>query len=267
VAKADDRRRIRPVHPFYPVILMVFTFFMLLGMTTFVIPQFKDMLMEMGAAAELPRATRMVIGISDYVAYQYGWLIGLVIVLIILVLALVSIHARFRPRRPQGPYLISRIGDFVKWHLPVLHRFERDYSMVQVVELLRLSLHAGCPVNDAIDNTLGLDVNHCFRKRVRSWLERVERGDNIAEAARASRLGSPLAWAFDEKVNQGNTLSILEMLESFYRSNYSYCVNLARFIMWPCVTLLMGAIVGFVVYAIFMPGIEIIRQLTGIVHP
>ena len=139
--------------------------------------------------------------------------------------------------------------------------------MVQTAELLRLSLSAGCPINDAIDSTLSLDVNHGFRKRLRRWLQKVQRGDNIAEAARKSRLGSPLAWAFDDTVNQGNTLSILEMLESFYRSNYSYYVNLARIILWPCITLLMGSIVGFVVYAIFMPGIHIITSLMHMVHP
>jgi type II secretory pathway component PulF len=267
VAKADDRRRIRPVHPFYPVILMIFMFFMLLAMTTFVIPNLKAALMEMISGAKLPVATRMVLKISDFVAYEYGWVIGLGITLGLLVIGIVSIRVRSRPRCPGEPYLISRIGDFIKWHLPIMHRFERDYSMVQTVALLRLSLSAGSPVNDAIYNTLGLDVNHCLKKRLQRWLERVERGDNIAQAARKSRLGSPLAWAFDDKVNQGGTLSILEMLESFYRSNYGYSVNLARFIMWPCVTLVMGAIVGFVVYAIFSPGVEVIRYMTNMVNP
>jgi type II secretory pathway component PulF len=139
--------------------------------------------------------------------------------------------------------------------------------MVQAVELLRLSLNAGCPVNVAINNTLSLDVNYCLKERLERWLERVERGDNIAQAARRSRLGSSIAWAFDEKVNQGNTLSILEMLESFYRSNYSYGVNLARFILWPCVTLFMGAIVGFIVYALFSPVVQIITQMAYMVNP
>ena len=159
------------------------------------------------------------------------------------------------------------MGDFIKWHLPVLHNFEKNYSLVHVVELLRLSLNAGCAVDDAIENTLGLDVNNCFKKRLRRWLEKVRRGDNIAAAIRKSGLGSPLAWAFDEKVNQGNTLTILETLESFYRTNYSYCVNLARFIMWPCLILLAGAIVGFVIYAIFSPSILIIDSLTVQVIP
>ncbi|MHC4174937.1 MAG: type II secretion system F family protein [Planctomycetota bacterium] len=265
-AKADERNRVRPVHPIYPVILICFTLFILLSVMKFVIPQFKTVLEEM-IAGELPFATRLLMGITRFIGSEYGWLIWLTFVLIALVVIPVSIRVRFRPRRPEKPYLLSRLGDFIKWHLPVLHWFEKNYSMVQVVELLRLSLNGGYTVNDAIDNALGLDVNNCFRKRLKEWLEKVKRGDNIATAVRESKLGSALAWAFDEQVNQSNTLAILETLESFYRSNYSYYVNLARFIMWPCITLLMGLMVGFVVYAIFSPGIMVINSLAESVTP
>ena len=267
VAKADERRKIRPVHPLYPVILMVFMFFLLLGLMAFVIPSFETALIEMVEGATLPAATRFLIGITSFVSYEYAWLTWPLLMLSLIAIIPISIYIKFRPRRPHKPYLLSRMGDFMKWHLPVLHNFEKNYSLVHVVELLRLSLSAGCPVNDAIENTLGLDVNNCFKKRLRKWLEKVERGDNIATAIRESKLGSPLAWAFDEKVNQGNTLTILETLESFYRSNYSYHVNLARFIMWPCIILAMGATVGFVVYAIFSPPIAIIEQMAEFVYP
>jgi type II secretory pathway component PulF len=267
VSKADDRRRINPVHPLYPVIVMGFTLFILMSIMKFVIPQFKAVLEEMVGGATLPFATRLLMGITRFIGDEYGWLIWLTFVLIVLLVIPISIRVRFRPRRPQKPYLFSRIGDFVKWHLPILHWFEKNYSMVQVVELLRLSLNAGYSVDDAIDNTLGLDVNNCFKKRLKEWLEKVKRGDNIATAVRESKLSPALAWAFDEQVNQGNTLPILETLESFYRSNYSYYVNLARFIMWPCVTLIMGLIVGFVLYAIFSPGIMVIRHMAELVTP
>jgi type II secretory pathway component PulF len=266
VTKADDRRKIQPIHPLYPVILMVFMFFMLFGIMLFVMPQFKASLAEMSVGA-LPLTTLLLIEICQFIAFDYGWLIALASLLLVLVAVPLWIRAKFRPRRPRKPYLLSRIADFVKWHLPILHRFEKNYSLIQVVELLRLSLNTGCTVDDAIDNAIGLDVNNCFKKRLRRCLKKVQRGDNIATAIRESKLGSPLAWAFDEKVNQGNTLSILETLESFYRSNYSYCLNLARFIIWPCVMLVIGATVGFVVYAIFSPGILIINQLTGMVTP
>jgi type IV pilus assembly protein PilC len=267
MTKADERRKIRPVHPLYPVILMVFMFFMLLGVMTFVMPSFEAALMEMFERATLPAATRFLIGITSFVLFEFALVTWPLLILLAIAIIPISIYFKFRPRRPHQPYLLSRMGDFVKWHLPVLHNFEMNYSLVQVVELLRLSLNAGCTVNDAIKHTLGLDVNNRFKKRLKRWLEKVERGNNVAVAIRKSKLGSPLAWAFDEKVNQGNTLIILETLESFYRSNYSYCVNLARFIMWPCLILLMGAIVGFVVYAIFSPSILILEHLTGKVIP
>jgi type IV pilus assembly protein PilC len=267
LTKSDNRRRINPVHPLYPVIVIVFMFFILFSLMTFVIPSFKTVLEEMVGGGRLPLATRVVLGITHFIWYDYGWLIGGLFVLVVLIIIPVSIYARFRPRRPHQPYMLSRIGDYIKWHLPVMHWFEKNYSMVQVVELLRLSLNAGNTVDNTIENTLELDINNCFRKRLKDWLKRVKRGDNISTAVRQSNLGSSLAWAFDDQVNQGNTLSILETIESFYRTNYNYYVNLARFIMWPCITLAMGVMVGFVVYAIFIPGITVIRSLSDIVHP
>lgn len=262
LAKADERRKLRPVHPLYPLILVTFMFLIMCALAWKVIPTFSSVLIEMAEGAALPSATQLLIRVTNY-----GWLIGLFFALIVIVIVPVSMLIKLRPRRPQKQYLFSRIGDFVKWHLPVLHWFERSYSMVQTVELLRLSLNAGCTVNDAIANTLDLDVNNSFRKRLQRWLAKVEAGDNIAAAAKESGLGSTLAWAFDDKVNQGNTLSILETLESFYRSNYSYYVNLVRFIMWPCVTIVMGVMVGFVVFAIFSPGVAVIHNLAELVYP
>ena len=266
VAKADESRKIRPVHPLYPVIIIGFTFFMVLAVMMFVIPKFTVVLEEM-VEGKLPAATRFLMHIMGYVAYEIGAVLWGILAFIVIVVVPLSIRIKFRPRRPWKPYLLSRIADFIKWHLPVLHWFEKNYSMVQVVELLRLSLNAGCTVNDAITNTLNLDVNNCFKKRLLSWLAKVERGDNIAAAARESRLGNSLVWAFDEQVNQGNTLAILETLESFYRSNYSYRVNLARFIMWPCVTIIMGLMVGFVAYAVFIPMVKIVSALAESVTP
>jgi len=269
MARTSERRKIRPVHPIYPVILIVFMFFMLLGFMTFVIPVLEAVLAEMfeGRLHILPAATRLLMGFTKFVAFEYAWLIWPPVILLFAAIIIISIYSRFRPRRPDKPYRLSRMGDFMKWHLPALHSFEKNYSLVHIVELLRLSLNAGCPVNEAFENTLALDVNNCFNKRLRTCLKRVERGESVAGAIKKSGLGASLAWAFDEKVNKGNTLSILETLESFYRSSYSYAVNLARFIMWPCLILMMGVIVGFVIYAIFSPGILIIERLSDMVIP
>jgi type II secretory pathway component PulF len=267
VARADERKKVRPVHPFYPVVLIIFMFFIVLGLMWRTIPKLHEVLTDIIEGASLPASTRLLSRFANFVANEYGWLIALALALIVLAAAAASIVVRFRPRQPEKPYLISRVGDFIKWHLPVLHWFEKNYSMVHTIEFLRLSLNAGCTVNDAIANTLDLDVNNRFKRRLQRWLAKVEAGDSISAAARESRLGSCLSWAFDDQVNQGNTLVILETLESFYRSNYNYRVNLARFIMWPCVTLIIGAMVGFIVYALFSPIVLIINRIANTVTP
>jgi len=267
LARADEKRKLRPVHPFYPVTLITFMALLVFGLMSKVFPIFSSVLSEMTEGKVLPFPTRFLMEVVRFFYQKTGSTVLIIFAFVVFMTVLLSVVLRFRPRRPQKPYLLSRIGDFVKWHLPVLHWFERNYSMVQTVELLRLSLNAGSTVNDAIANTLSLDVNNSFRKRLQRWLAKVEAGSNIADAVKESGLGRTLAWAFDDKINYGNTLVILDYLESFYRSNYSYRAQLARVIMWPCIILIMGVMVGFVVYAIFSPSIAIIHNLAETVNP
>lgn len=266
VAQAEESRRMKPLHPLYPMVLLGITLLVLLGLMHFVIPKFTRILDEM-FEGELPVVTQFVVDAADFVAYDMGPLLLIILGLVALLLIPAWLRVRFRPRHPHRPYLTSRMGDFLKWHLPILHWFEQNYSLLQVVELLRLSLNAGCTVNDAICGTLDLDLNNCFRKRLKKWLSRVEAGDNIATSAKEEKLGSCLAWAFDENVNRGNTLDVLETLESFYRTNYSYRVNLIQFILSPCVTIGLAVVVGLVVYAVFSPGVTLINHLATTVTP
>ncbi|MHC4574307.1 MAG: type II secretion system F family protein [Planctomycetota bacterium] len=267
MAQAEESRKIKPLQPLYPVVVLGALFLIFLGLMTYVIPKFKEILDEMFGGEPFPAVTQFVLNVASFIAYDMGWLLLIIVGFVVFVVIPVWLHVRFRPRRPHEPYLISRIGDCVKWHFPVLHWFEQNYSLLQVVELLRLSLNAGCTVNRAIANTLDLDVNNCLRGRVQKWLSRVEAGENISAAAQEEGLGSCLAWAFDEKVNRGNTLDVLETLETFYRTNYSYRVNLIKFILSPCVTIGLGIIVGLVVYAVFSPGVAVINHLATKLTP
>lgn len=266
VAKANERRIIRPINFWYPLVVLYIMTMILLGVFKFVIPKMLEVIHEM-AGGELPAVSRVVLSIADWICYEYGWVFGLVFFCAGPLISAYIIISRFRPRRPDRPYLASRTGDFIKWYLPIFHWFERNYSIVQVVETLRASLNAGCPVNEAIRNTLDLDVNFCFRKNLVKWHGMVESGQDVSGSAINCGMGSAIAWALDPDTNAGNTLEILETVESFYRNNYSYGVNLAKFILWPCVTVLLGVIVGFVVYAIFAPLVKVVTIYSSMVMP
>jgi len=263
-SRATERMKLRPVHPAYPVFMLIILFLFTTGLLRFVVPMFKTVMEEM-VEGELPVATRMLIRIMEPLMAGEGPL--LLLVLVAMIASGVWVYGAWRRRRPDKPYLLSQLGDSLKWRLPILHWFERNRAMVQVVDLLRMSLSAGCTVNEAIRSTLQLDVNLCFRKRLACWLQLVERGEAIGDSARRCGLGNALAWAFDGGIETGNTPAVLEMLDAHYRSNYSYRVNLARFILWPVGIIMLGASVGFVVFAIFSSLVATLSQITANVYP
>lgn len=268
--KSSETGEIRPVDLSYPITVVTVAFTIMVGLMIFIIPTFAEVLYDMGDKADLPRPTLILVNIADFLMSANG----IYAVLIVLVLIFFNVRqpwirafCRKFPRHVNNPALIIRLGDFLKWHLPILHWFEFNYSIMRVTGLLRVALNAGCPVNDAIRRAEDLDLNNCFRKRLSRWLTRVEQGQNVSAAAIDTGMGNSLAWAFDQNVNAGNTPEILGMLEKFYRASYNFKANIIRAVSFPCIMLLLGAMVGFIVYAMFLPIIQLITILTEAAIP
>jgi type IV pilus assembly protein PilC len=258
-AQQKQKETLSPVHPVYPLTVFIAVMIVSLGLLKFVIPAYKNVLHEM-TGNTLPYITEVFI----YVYSEWGDLIFSLILAGLILFLLTRLLRWLRPEAWNKDGIMSSFYDWFKWHLPILHWFEQNYALSQLVNTLRFSCQAGCPVDQAIRNCLGLDINNCFRRRLKGWLKRVESGQDIAQAARASGLSSTLAWAFDPKVNAGNTLNVLTMLESFYRTNYSYCVNLARIVLTPTITIGLAVFVGFVVVAMYLPAISVITAMIDI---
>jgi len=267
VEKADESKKIKPVDMAYPFIVLSCAFIIMMGLMIFIVPNFAAVLSDMSdGKTSLPAPTQFLLNFSDWLFGGRGIVLFGFVGVIISTISIAT-FVRFRARRPQRPYLLSRIGDFLKWHLPFLRWFEMNYSLVQVVSFLKVSLNAGCALNEAIRNSLRLDTNCFFRKRLKRWLRKVEAGDNVSSAAGKSGMGKPIAWAFDDKVNEGNTPEILGMLEEFYRSNYNFRINIAKSAAMPFMVVGLGAAVGFIVFAMFMPMFTILSVLTADVLP
>ena len=267
VEKADESKKIKPVDMAYPFIVLSCAFFVLMGLMFFIVPTFAAVLSDMSdGETSLPASTQFLLNFSNLL-FQGPAIVLFGFVGVIISTISIATIMRFRARRPQRPYLLSRIGDFLKWRLPLLRWFEMNYSLVQVVSFLKVSLNAGCALNEAIRNSLRLDTNYFFKKRLRRWLRKVEAGDNVSAAAGKSGMGKPIAWAFDDKVNEANTPEILGMIEEFYRSNYNFRINIAKSVFEPFMVVGLGAAVGFIVYAMFMPMFTILSVLTADVLP
>ena len=234
---------------------------MMMGLMYFIVPTFAEVLSDMtDGQAELPWMTQVLLDIANWLKGRHGLNIFLIFIPFMWIM-LHLMFIRFRRRNPEQPLLSSRIGDFLKWHIPMLHWFEENYAQLQLTEILKVGLKAGYPVNTTIRNALALDVNHCYRKRMGKWLARIEQGENISLSASKTGIGRTLAWAMDDSVNKGNAPLILESLEEIYRSRYNYRLNLLNAVACPLMVIGLGVCVGFVVSAMFLPMVKMIEVM------
>jgi type II secretory pathway component PulF len=258
VAKVTLNKKIRHVPSFYPPILLLIMFIFVLFLMTFVIPRFQAVLEDMVGETQLPWATLVLMRIVRFITHDFGRVLGMAFILGFTVGGAIYVRIKTRPRRPEKPYFTSLIGDFLRWHIPFVRWYEWNRAMQRIAGMLRLSLNAGCTINESIANTLQLDINDCFKVQLKEWRDRVERGDDISEAARQCGMGSAMAWVFADVNNHRNMLDILDAIEASYRWGFSRAATLARCILGPCETLCLGLMVGFIVYAVFAPIVTII---------
>lgn len=266
VARFKDERSFRPVHPLYPVLVMLFSFVVLVMLMIFVMPKFQEVFKQQGQP--LPAATAWLMDSVDFfldsgLAFLMMLLLGLMVIF-----GIIYVVKLFRNRRAGRQTWLSRLADWAKWQLPLVRWFEWNYSMARVINMLRLALVGGRTIDQAIEAALLLDMNQRVWKRIQLWRNRIAQGQTPAQAAKAAGLGQSLAWAFDTTLHDGlQTPAILQSLEEFHRSSYRCRLAVARQILWPCVVLVMGLWIGFTFYAIMAPMIGMVHHVTAEAMP
>ena len=268
--KSDDQKNTYTVGPEYPAVVMSAVFLVSLGLMIFIIPTFVEVLEDMCEGAVLPGVTRIMLDVSHWLMERKGLNALLVVspvALFGLIRTVVLFHQRYLRLRTAKQPIVLNVYDLIKWHLPVFHWFEKNYSLMRLAGILRVALLSGRPVDAAIEEANRLNINYCYRRRIRKWLRCVQNGDDISVSALKCGVGHSIAWAFDAEINAGNTPQILQMLETFYRESFNFKLTIVRAIAAPTVILMLGGFVAFVVLSIFLPIIKILVILTESVVP
>jgi len=264
--KSDDTKKIKTLEPLYPMIVISAVLSLTMGLMIFIIPVFVDVIDDFGLNAKLPLPTQITVDITNWLLGRKGvnalLAIGFPFLIIIGTKPLLRMLHILGNNQNTTQNPILSLVDFIKWHIPFMRWFEMNYSLIRVTSILRIGLLSGRPVNDAIDQASKLNINACYRRRLKRWLTCVLKGENISESALKCRISHSIAWAFDDQINSGNTPEILEMLESFYRENFSFKLNIARAVSGPLMILLLAVCVGFMAFAMFLPILQIITILT-----
>jgi len=238
----------------YPVVVLTAAFCILLGLMTFVVPKFTEVLTEMLEGAQMNVITRTVLGISAWIAYDFGWavLIGVPIGLVFLA----RVVRQFRLGR--------LVLDTVNLKLPVVGQICGKVAVTRWTRTLGTLISAGVPILDAINVTSETAGNEVYAKMLINVHNSIRQGDTFASPLRQSKTVDLIVSSM---VSVGEETGDLDKMLMKVADNYDEQVDVLvaslMSLLEPIMILVLGAIVMTIVLAIFLPMIQIITGLSG----
>ncbi|MBN2490094.1 MAG: type II secretion system F family protein [Planctomycetes bacterium] len=233
----------------YPIFVILFALGVIFFITTVVVPQFEKIFRDLGSD-ELPRATQLLLGLSNFL--QKHWYVVLAIpVLVYLVFKMVRRSARGQLATDRWSLRLPRLGGI-----------NRKNKIARVGRTLGTLIASGVPLLDALEITRNGVGNRVIEQALDKVKSAVREGEGIAEPMGETR-------QFDDMVVNmvavGEETGELDRMLLRVADTYEYEVDievagLVR-LLEPLLIILVGGIVGFILFAVFLPLLEIIKKL------
>jgi len=237
----------------YPCVVLSAAFLILLGLMKFVIPSFKQVLEEM-VEGELNPVTQTVLGISGWIAYQYGWAVMIAIpVVAIIVMKMVR---RFRNGR--------LVLDMIQLRLPVVGQISSKVSVTRWTRTLGTLISAGVPILDALNVTRETAGNEVYANVLGNIHNSIRQGDTFAGPLRQSKTVDLLVCnmvAVGEET--GDLDKMLLKVADNYDEQVDVLVGGLMSMLEPIMIICLGATVMTIVLAVFLPMIQVITSLSS----
>ncbi|MCH8215584.1 MAG: type II secretion system F family protein [Planctomycetes bacterium] len=237
----------------YPVVVLCAAFGILIGLMTFVIPQFESVLAEM-VGGELNRITTTVLGISHWIAYDFGWLIlGLVPFGMMFFFRFVRL---FKPGRV--------VLDHINLRLPIIGSLVGKVAVTRWTRTLGTLISAGVPILDAIDVTRETAGNEVYAKMLGNVHNSIRQGDPFAAPLQKSKIVDGIIGnmiAVGEET--GDLDKMLLKIADNYDEQVDVMVGGLMSLLEPVMIVVLGGIVMVIVMAVFLPMIQVITGLSS----
>ena len=223
----------------YPIILLVMMVVIVIFVVGYILPQFSDMFKTMG---ELPWMTQMVIGASDAVTnYWYLLIIGVMLIAMALRMIL------------KIPKVRSGFDKF-KIKMPVIGKLLRTIYTARFARTLSSLYGSGVPIMSSILTAARTVGNKYIENQFGESVQLLQQGGTLADAVRRidgfeNKLGSSI-YIGEET---GNLDEMLDVTADSYDYASEQAINKLVTLLEPCMLIIMGFLVGFIMLAILVP--------------
>ncbi len=252
----------------YPIVVTLVAAGLLTFITVFVVPKFKEVFASIpgpgGRPLELPALTRFVLGFAEWMLPGSRFMLpddsgkGWGVVWIPLVLVAIFIAIKTAVRTPGGREFFDRI----KLKAPLFGPVTKMSLVARFSRTLGTLLSSGVPILDALSIVKGSIANVILQGAIQKVYDSIKEGENMAEPLGKSGI-------FDDMVvnmiDVGEETGELDKMLIRIADNYDQQVDVRLqalvSILEPTLIVLMGVAVGMIVFAIFLPMLQLVQNL------
>jgi len=218
-----------------------------------VIPQFQNIFLGLlGPGEQLPLPTRIVVGISNFLA---SW--GGLTVLAGIIGA--TIGVRYYYKTPNGRKVIDRL--LLK--VPILGDIFRKIAVARFSRTLSTLLSSGVPILQSLDITARTAGNVIIEEAILKVRTGVERGESFVEPLRATEVfPNMVAQMIGIGEQTGALDSMLGKIADFYEQEVDAAIANLLTLMEPVLIGFLGVTIGSIVIAMYLPLFTLIGKLS-----
>ncbi|MAG89071.1 type II secretion system F family protein [Zunongwangia profunda] len=237
--KNDQRRQITSALT-YPVIVILTAFLVVFFMMNYVVPLFKDIFEQNNV--ELPGITQMILSFSEFLQHNFY---GILIVLLLFVVLhfLIRKYHWYKRFIALATLKIPLVGDFIK-----------AIYILRFIQVMKLLANSKISITESLEMSSSLISFYPLKEAINNINKNVVRGAKLSESFREhsifdTRIITLLKVA--EETNQ--TEFIFEKLYEQYSKELDYKSKQFTNLLNPMLTILIGAIVGVILIAMYLP--------------
>jgi type IV pilus assembly protein PilC len=234
----------------YPAVVLVIALFVAAILLIFVIPEFKEMYANFGAA--LPAYTQFIISLAEFIKNN-GWFI--LVALVILVFSLRWSYKKFE--------IVIEKFHALQLHVPIFGKVLQKVYMARFARILAITFQAGLPILEALATTVEITKNRIYQKSVIRLGKEIEQGVAMHVALRKIKETPAIKKTelFSAKVVQFITIgeesgtldNMLLEIAKFYENEVNYVTDNLNNLLEPIIMLILGVLVGGLVIGMYLP--------------
>lgn len=233
----------------YPSVLAGFAVCVVVALMMFVVPKVVEQFDTIGQT--LPLLTRIVIGISDFLA-GYWWLLAILIV-----------AAGFGAWRALRNEAIRYRFDGLLLRLPIVGRLIRDLHAARMARTLSTMVASRLPLMEGLALTANTVHNRVLKQASDEIVEAIRGGGSLSAALRRANVFPPLLVYLTASGEAAGRLdTMLERAADYLEREFDAFTSVALAMLEPIIIILMGAVVAVIILSILLPILQL-QSLTG----